>query len=136
MDELNLTEYERECLDKGLARVYKGRLIPVIQGGATYTPKTLVEATALTASAVTYYDPSSVVGVMRTIQFSASASGKNVTLSNGTDAAGTRIFDALALTANVPSIFNGWWTVSDNKVVQAKAGDTVPVLYVGGLEYA
>ena len=136
MNELDLTPYERDCLDRGLARIYKGRLIPVMQGGAAYTPKTLVEATALTASAVTYYDPSSVVGIMRTIQFSASAASKTVTLSNGTDAAGTRIFDALALTANVPAIYNGWWTVSDNKVVQAKASDTVPVLFVGGLEYA
>lgn len=103
---------------------------------AAYTPKTLVEATALTASAATYYDPVGVVGVMRTIQFSSSAASKTVTLSNGTDAAGTRIFDALALTANVPAIYHGWYTVSDAKVVQAKATDTVPVLYVGGLEYA
>lgn len=103
---------------------------------ATYVPKTLVEAQAITASAVTYYDPVGVVGIMRTIQFSASAAAKTITLSNGSDAAGTRIFDALALTANIPSIYNGFWTVSDAKVVQAKASDTVPVLYVGGLEYS
>jgi hypothetical protein len=85
---------------------------------------------------VTVYDPSSVVGIMRTIQCSANAASKTFTLSIGTDGAGTRIFDAYQLTANVPAIFNGWWTVSDAKVVQAKAGDTVPVLYVGGYEYA
>lgn len=104
---------------------------------AVYTPKTLATQAALTTSAATIYTaPGATTGVIRTIQVQCPSAAHNFTLSIGTDAVGTRIFDTYALTANVPSQFNGWWTVSTGVVVQAKADNTAVTLGLYGMEFA
>ena len=78
---------------------------------ATYTPATIVAQAALTATPGTSLltGTNGVIYVMRTIQVSTPSAGKTFTLSIGADAAGTRIYEAYALTANVPLTSNGWW---------------------------
>ena len=102
---------------------------------ATYTPKALVEQVALTNSNATYYTAPSVA-VARTIQFSTPSASKTVTLSLKADAAGTRILEAYALTANVPTILNGWWVISNGATVQALVSSTAASLGIYGYEYA
>ena len=54
----------------------------------------------------------SETGVLRTIHAQSSAAAHSITVTTGgADAAATRLFDAYALTALVPAIFNGWWVV-------------------------
>lgn len=103
---------------------------------AAYVPATLRTPTALTASAVKVIDPASVTAVVRTFNVSASAASKTFTIAQGTDAAGTRIFDAVALTANVPYIQNGWWVIEDASFWEVKASDTVPVFGAWGYNYS
>ncbi len=104
---------------------------------ATYTPKALVEQVALTNSNATYYTaPALTVGIARTIQFSTPSAAKTVTMSLKADAAGTRILEAYALTANVPAIFNGWWTVTAGATLQALVSSTAASIGVYGYEYA
>lgn len=78
---------------------------------ATYTPAAVIGMTSLTAVAGTSLLTGSggTTYILRTIHVDTNAAGKTFTLSIGADAAGTRLFDAYALTANQPSIFNGWW---------------------------
>ena len=102
---------------------------------ATYTPKALVEQVALTNSNATYYTATGVTGIARTIQFSTPSSGKTVTLSLKADAAGTRILEAYALTANVPTILNGWWVITAAATVQALVSSTAASLGIYGYEY-
>ncbi len=104
---------------------------------ATYTPKALVEQIALTNSAATYYTaPALTVGIARTIQFSTPSAAKTVTMSLKADAAGTRSWDAYALSANIPSIFNGWWTITAGATLQALVSSTAASMGVWGYEYA
>lgn len=84
---------------------------------ATYTPKALATQVALAASSTAVYTPSGVTGVIRTIQVETTGSGKTFTLSFGTDGAGTRLYDAYALTANIPFVQNGWWVVATGVAV-------------------
>ena len=103
---------------------------------ATYTPKPLATQVALAASNTAVYTPSAVTGIIRTIQAETTAAGKSFTLSIGTDGAGTRLFDAFALTANVPSIFNGWWPVLTGIAVNMYCAATAVNGGLYGYEYA
>lgn len=103
---------------------------------AVYTPKALVEQVALTTSNATYYTATAVTGIARTIQFSTPSAAKTVTLSLKADAAGTRILEAYALTANVPTILNGWWVITASATVQALVSATAASLGIYGYEYA
>lgn len=78
---------------------------------ATYTPAAVVGMTSLSATPATSLltGTNGVTYVIRTIHVDTSGTGKTFTFSVGGDAAGTRLFDAYALSASVPSIFNGWW---------------------------
>src|SRR5947208_839881 len=78
---------------------------------ATYTPLALSVQAALGTSAGTsiFTGTAAHTYVIRTIHASTPSSGKNFTLSIKADAAGTRIFETYALTAVIPSTFNGWW---------------------------
>ena len=107
----------------------------------TFTPKALVPVTQLTASAGTsvYTQPASVTSIVRTIHVIAASAAKTFTLSFGADAAATRLFDAYALTANVPSIFNGWWVTPGTHAaheIDANASAVTSVqLIVSGYEW-
>jgi hypothetical protein len=71
-----------------------------------------------------YTVPGATTAVIRTIVAETASAAKTMTLSIGTDGAGTRLFDAYALTANVPSIFNGWWPVLTGVIVNMYCGAT------------
>jgi|ERR1044071_2280566 hypothetical protein len=101
---------------------------------AVYTPSALATAVALTASGGTQIVAAASTNILRTIHFSTSGSGKTVTFSIGADAAGTRIFDAMALTQAVPSIFNGWWVTTLR--CDGNVNSTTAQIYVGGYTYA
>lgn len=103
---------------------------------AVYTPKPLAVQAALVGSATTVYTPSAVTGIIRTITAQTVASGKNFTLSIGVDGAGTRLFDAFALTANVPFIQNGWWPVLTTVIVNMYCAATAVNGGLYGYEYA
>jgi hypothetical protein len=81
---------------------------------AGYVPSALVTQVAMTATPGTsiFTGSGGTTYILRTIHFDTAASSKTVTLSLKADAAGTRLFDAYALTINVPAIFNGWWVVA------------------------
>jgi hypothetical protein len=109
---------------------------------ATYTPKEIVAATSLTATpgSSVYTQPAATKSIIRTINAQSPNAAHSFTLSRGADAAGTRLFDAYALTAKVPAIFNGWWVIEGINAAHAidANADAVNqvVLTVGGYEYA
>ena len=74
---------------------------------ATYTPVALTGPAALTASAGTsvFTGTAAHEYIIRTIHVSTSASGKTFRMSIKADAAGTRLFDDVAITQSVPSIY-------------------------------
>ena len=80
---------------------------------AAYTPAALVPAmTSVTSTAAYQTSTAANTGVLRTIHAQSSAASHSITVTaGGADAAATRLFDAYALTALVPAIFNGWWVV-------------------------
>jgi hypothetical protein len=80
-----------------------------------------------------------LVYVMRTIHFQAPTSGKTVTFSIGADAAAKRLFDAYALTLNVPAIFNGWWVLTGSGAahdLDASISATAGTVSVHGYSFA
>lgn len=81
---------------------------------AVYTPATIVAQAGLTATPGTSLltGTNLTVYIIRTFQVQANTASKTFTLSFGADAAGKRLFDAYALTANVPYQPNGWWTLT------------------------
>src|SRR3990172_2189579 len=83
---------------------------------ATYVPAALIPVTSLTSTttaAGSYSAPSATTGIARTFQLNAV--GTNAFhASFGADAVVTRVFSAQALTANVASIYNGWWVTASN----------------------
>lgn len=85
---------------------------------ASYLPLGLVPAmTSLTSTAAYASSTASTTGVLRTIHAQANAASHNFTVDlvntgGSADAAANRLFDAYALTANIPSIFNGWWVAA------------------------
>jgi hypothetical protein len=110
---------------------------------AVYTPAALVPAmTSLTSTAAYQTSTAATTGVLRTIHAQANAAAHNFTVSTGgADAAATRLFDAYALTANVPAVFNGWWVVPATVVswlgykCDTSTGSIV-MLTIGGYTYA
>jgi len=110
---------------------------------ATYTPAQLVPVnsmTTTTTAAMTYSAPSGTTGIIRTIQIQAV--GTNAFhVSLGADAVGTRIFSSQAVTANVASIYNGWWVTSNNaasaiQVLATTTSATPQNGFVSGYTYA
>lgn len=96
--------------------------------------------TSTTTTAMKYSAPAATTGIIRTIQMNAiGANGFNVSL--GADAVGTRIFSVVAVTANVPSIYNGWWVTSTNTAdainILASTTSATPMTgTIGGYSYA
>lgn len=103
---------------------------------ATYTPKPLVAQAAASATPATIYTATAVTGIVRTIIAQAPSTSKTFTMSQGADAAGTRLFDAYALTTNVPSIFNVWWVIAASGTIQANGSTTAVSMGLSGYEYA
>lgn len=103
---------------------------------ATYTPKTLAAHAALSATTATIYTATAVTGIVRTIHIQAPSAARTFTMSQGADAAGTRWFDAYALTSNVPFIVNGWYGITASGIVAANGSTTAVTGSLHGYEYA
>ena len=106
------------------------------------TPKRLVNPATLSNAAATKYTvPASTKTILRHIHAQNSAgSASSVTLSIGSDAVGTRIYDAYTLTAvgTAGSILDHWgyYVVEAAEIVQAKGGTLNDVvLTISGDEY-
>ena len=101
---------------------------------ATYTPATLITAKAFgngaaniatwryqnTAGAGTF-------GVVRTLIVNTPSASRTVTIEQGATAADTvaqKILDAYALTASIPLVLNGWYTVQNNDYFEGFANNT------------
>jgi hypothetical protein len=98
------------------------------------TPDRLSGPAQLTGSAATVYDPPAAGAVMRMIHVSNPSGGAvDFTLSVGTDAAGTRLFDGYSIPAD--SVRTFWVDVQldDADIVQAFASSAATlVLTIGG----
>ena len=82
---------------------------------ATLTPKNLIgPAQSLTSSVATYASGSGITGVIRTIVATAQTTSLTLTVALGADAAGTRVWPAIALNQSVPYVFNGWVLTATN----------------------
>lgn len=98
--------------------------------------------TSITSTVAYQTSTASTTGVLRTIHAQANAAAHNFTVTaGGADAAATRLFDQYALTANVPSIFNGWWVVPATVVSwlgykSDTSGANIVLLTIGGYTYA
>lgn len=110
---------------------------------AVYTPAALVPAmTSLTSTVAYQTSTAATTGVLRTIHAQANSASHTFTVTaGGADVAATRLFDAYALTANVPSIFNGWWVVPATVVSWLgykcdTATGSLVMLTIGGYTYA
>jgi hypothetical protein len=109
---------------------------------ATYVPAALVPAmTSITSTAAYQTSTASTTGVLRTIHAQSAAAAHTFTVTTGgADAAATRLFDAYALTANVPAVFNGWWVVPATVVSwlgykSDTATGSIVMLTIGGYSY-
>src|SRR5689334_4658875 len=104
---------------------------------ATYTPAAVIGMTSLSASG----GSSVLTGtgghtyIIRTFHVQ-SAAARTFTLSIGADAAGTRLFDALAVTANVPAVYNGWWVKAGSGAhdIDANCSATTVTLLASGYD--
>lgn len=110
---------------------------------ATYTPAALVPAmTSVTSTAAYQTSTAATTGVLRTIHAQTSAGGHTMTVTTGgADAAQTRLLDAYALTASVPTILNGWWVVPATVVSwlgykSDTATGSITMLTIGGYTWA
>ncbi len=110
---------------------------------AAYNPAALVPAmTSLTSTAAYQTSTAANTGVLRTIHAQSSAAAHSFTVTVSTaDAAATRLFDAYALTALVPAIFNGWWVVPATTVSWLgykcdTATGSIVMLTIGGYLYS
>lgn len=101
---------------------------------ATYTPASIAGPVALTAVAGTQVVAAASTNILRTIHLSSSAASKAVTFSIGADAVGTRILDAVVLTANVPTIYNGWYVTTLR--CDGSVSATTAQIYIAGYTYA
>jgi len=119
-----VTAEDRELIRKGLARVHKGRLIPRIRGGATYTPATFVTAKALgngsgNITTWQYQNTGTLGAICRQLVFSGQAGATGavtaeIGVTGATSIQNQRIIDAVVLTANTPYFVNGWFNVPIN----------------------
>lgn len=109
---------------------------------ATYTPVQLKATTALTTSAADIVKPAGgITAIIRTFVVQANTTARTVTLDMATstaDAAGTRIVDAYALTANVPWIVNGWFVCDTTTwlVGLASAAGSTVMISCSGYNYS
>ncbi len=110
---------------------------------AAYNPAALVPAmTSVTSTAAYQTSTAANTGVLRTIHAQSSAASHSITVTTGgADAAATRLFDAYALTALVPAIFNGWWVVPATVVSwlgykSDTATGSIIMLTIGGYVYS
>ncbi len=98
--------------------------------------------TSLTSTAAYQTSTAANTGVLRTIHAQSAAASHNFTVSVSTaDAAATRLFDAYALTANIPSIFSGWWVIPATTVSWLgykcdTATGSLVMLTIGGYIYS
>lgn len=101
---------------------------------AAYAPSTLITSKAMGNGAANiatwrYQNTggSGTFGVVRTCIFMTPTAARTVTVEQGATAADTtaqKILDATALTANVPYILNGWYTVQNNDYFEGFANNT------------
>lgn len=101
---------------------------------AAYTPATLISAKALgngAANIATWRYQNTggagTFGVVRTIVADTPTAARTLTIEQGSVAADTvaqKILDAYALTANVPYVLNGWFTVQNNDYFEGYANNT------------
>jgi len=110
---------------------------------AAYNPAALVPAmTSVTSTAAYQTSTAANTGVLRTVHMQTSAPAHTMTVTVSTaDAAVTRLFDAYALTASVPSIFNGWWVVPATTLSwlgykSDTATGSITMLTIGGYLYS
>ena len=110
---------------------------------AAYNPAALVPAmTSVTSTPAYQTSTAANTGVLRTIHAQSSAAAHSITVTTaGADAAATRLFDAYALTALVPAIFNGWWVVPATVVSwlgykSDTTGGSIVMLTIGGYIYS
>lgn len=124
-----MTAEQKELIRTGLARVYKGRLIPRVKGGATYTPLTAVTAKTLgngSANITTwqYQNTGTLGAIIRTMIFTGQAGATGaysveIGVTGATAVQAQRIIDGKVLTANVSDINNGWFNVPINHFLSA-----------------
>lgn len=108
---------------------------------AAYTPVAVIPTVSLAATAGTSLlsGVTSTVYIVRTWHLDTSAASKTFTISNGADAAGTRLFDAFALTASIPAVYNGWYAVTaagGQHTFDGNCNSATVVLLAGGYTYA
>jgi hypothetical protein len=107
---------------------------------ATYTPINFTGPAALTATPGTsvFTGTAAHEYIVRTFHVSTSASGKTFRASIKADAAGTRLFDDVAITQSVPSIYNGWWAFAGAGAhdIDASCSATTMQLLAAGYDYA
>jgi len=99
--------------------------------------------TSVTSTAAFQTSTAANTGVLRTIHAQSSAAAHSITIEVGTlgDVAAARLFDAYALTALVPAIFNGWWVVPATAVSwlgykSDTSGGSIVMLTIGGYIYS
>lgn len=120
---------------RGLARWYRGRLIPIMKGGATYTPATLITSKVVgngAANIATWRYQNTggagTFGVVRQTVFCSITGARTMTLEQGSVAADTaaqKIWDAVVLGgANVPTMTPWWLTVQNNDYFEGFANNT------------
>lgn len=108
---------------------------------AVYTPTAVVGMTSLSATGGTSLltGTSGHTYIIRTLHVQTNATSKTFTLSIGADAAGTRLFDAYALTQSIPAIFNGWWVKAGSGAahdIDGNCSATTVTLLASGYDFA
>ncbi len=108
---------------------------------AAYTPATLISTKLFGNGAANiatwrYQNTAGAgnFGIVRSAIIETVTAARTVTLQQGATAADTaaqRIFDAYALTANVPFLLNGWYVVVNSDYFQGFANNTD----IGGSAY-
>jgi hypothetical protein len=102
------------------------------------TPKRLAGPATVSNSAATKYTvPSTTKTIVRHIHvYNPSGSAVTFTLSIGSDAAGTRVFDAFSILAGTSLDHYCYYVLEAAEIIQALAGTTtVLVLTIDGDEY-
>jgi hypothetical protein len=140
---MKLSKNEVESLGAGLARIYRGRVVPIQKGGATYTPKTLITSKTLgngSANVATaqYNNTGTGESIARSLTSmgQAGATGQ-VTWEMGvtgvTSIQQQRFIDAYVLTASIPYFVNGWYTVPVNSFLSAWGSTATVTGYAAGV---
>ena len=108
---------------------------------SVYTPATLREPTAITATSAVVFTASATGAIMRTYSFNGTTA-HNVTLSIGTggaaDAVTNRLLDKFGITVNVPYLVNGWWVLQNTDTINVwsdSIATSAPVFGAWGYTY-